>query len=458
MPTPILMRLDWPDFGAAAPVPDPVLADYEVRLAATRAAMAAAGHDVLVVYGDREHAANLHWLTGFDPRFEEAVLIVTPDRLTLITGNECVPYTVESPVLTAPYAEVQLCGTLSLPSQPRGQARIADLLCAAIPAGATVGAAGWKWFGADEVADPDTTLDLPAFLADPIRARAARVLNATALFMHPAYGLRTRADAAEIARFEFAGQMAGRALQRLVFSLREGITDFAAIEAAGLGGLPLGCHVTFGTGPRQGMSSASGRRLSRGEPASFNICHWRANACRAGWLASGPADLPPMARDYVDAFAGPYVAAMSGWLSLMRPGTSGGEVQARMDAALPAALYGVMLNPGHLIGLDEWMCSPVSPGSAIPLASGMVMQCDVIPGHPAYGSTRMEDGFAIADNALRADLARRFPDVAARCTARQVFLRKTLGFDLPDACLPLADTCGLVAPYLFDPGRVIALR
>lgn len=458
MPTPKLIRIDWPDLGTPEPVPEPTLADYEARLAATRAAMASAGLEVLAVYGDREHAANLHWLTGFDPRFEEALLILTAERLTLVTGNECVPYTVESPVLAQPYASVQLCGTLSLPSQPRGQARIADLIAAAVPAGARLGAAGWKWFGADEVDEPETSLDLPAFLADALRARAGRVSNATALFMHPATGLRARVDAAEVARFEFAGQMAGRALRRLVFAFREGITDFAAFEAAGIGGLPLGCHATFATGPMQGMSGPRGRRLTRGEPISFNICHWRANACRAGWLASGPEDLPPAARDYMDRFAGPYVAAMSDWLSLMRPGVPGGEVQARMDAALPFDLYGVTLNPGHLIGIDEWMSSPVFPGSAIPLASGMAMQCDVIPGHPVYGSTRMEDGFVIADATLRGDLERRFPAVAARCRARQRFLRETLGFDLPDTCLPLADTCGVVAPYLFDPRQVIALR
>ena len=36
----------------------------------------------LVVYGDREHFANLAYLTGFDPRFEEAVLIVGANRQT----------------------------------------------------------------------------------------------------------------------------------------------------------------------------------------------------------------------------------------------------------------------------------------------------------------------------------------------------------------------------------------
>jgi Xaa-Pro aminopeptidase len=458
MSSPTLIRIDWPDSGAPEVPPEPSPADYAARLATVRAAMAGRGLEVLAVYGDREHAANLHWLTGFDPRFEEALLLVTADRMVLLTGNECVPYAAGMPVFSGPGAEVLLCGTFSLPSQPRGQARVADLIAGVVPAGAKVGAAGWKWFGADEVDAPDTTLDLPAFLADPLRARAGAVVNATALFMHPGHGLRMRADAGEIARLEFAGQMAGRAVRRMVWAFREGMSDFSALEAAGIGGLPLGCHATFATGPVQGMSGPSGRRLTRGEPISFNICHWRANCCRAGWVAEGPADLPEAARDYVAAFAGPYVAAVSEWFSLMRHGVSGGEVQARMAAALPFATYGVTLNPGHLIGIDEWVSSPIFPGSEIALASGMAMQCDIIPGHPVWGSTRMEDGFVIADKGLRDELAARFPAVADRCAARQRFMRDVLGLAVPDDCLPLADTCGIVPPFLLDPGSVIALR
>ncbi len=36
------------------------------------------GYDRLVIWADREHSANLAYLTGFDPRFEEAMLIVGP--------------------------------------------------------------------------------------------------------------------------------------------------------------------------------------------------------------------------------------------------------------------------------------------------------------------------------------------------------------------------------------------
>ena len=454
-----LTRIDWPDFGTPDVPAPPGLAEYRARIAALRAAVAARGLQAVVVYGDREHAANLHWITGFDPRFEEAVLLVTPGDALLIAGNECLPYTSVAPMVAAGEMRVAHCASLSLPSQPRGSARLADILAGVLPGG-TIGAIGWKWFGADEVDDPATALDIPAFLADPLRCIAVRVENATDLMMHPGHGLRARVDAGDIARHEFANHMAAAALRRMVFAFREGITDFAAFQAAQVGGLPLGCHATFATGARadQGLSGPTGQVLTLGQPIGFNICHWGANICRTGWLARTPADLPLPARDYLDAFAFPYLQAMSDWCGLMRPGVLGGQVWARMQAMLPAAIFNVALNPGHLIGLDEWMSSPIAEGSGIALASGMAMQCDVIPSHPVYASTRMEDGYVLADAALREALRTGFPEVAARCAARAAFMREVIGLDVPDTLLPLADTCGIIAPFLLDAGLVITLR
>jgi Xaa-Pro aminopeptidase len=347
------------------------------------------------------------------------------------------------------------CSSLSLPSQPRGGRRLVEWLADMLALDDRVGTVGWKWFGADEVDDPATALDIPVFLADPLRKLAARVENATDLMMHPAHGLRSRVDAAEIARLEFANHMAAAALKRMVFALREGMTDFQAYEAARVGGLPLGCHSTFAIGDAPGLCGPSGKHLTLGQSVGFNICHWGANICRAGWLARSAADLPLAAQDYVEAFVEPYVQAMSDWCSMMRPGVSGGYVWTHMMTALPVERFGVTLNPGHLIGLDEWVSSPIREGSTDALASGMAMQMDVIPGHPVYGSTRMEDGYVIADPALRQDLAKHHPNVARRCEARARFLREVIGIEVPDCLLPLADTCGIVAPFLLDPAQVV---
>jgi hypothetical protein len=455
-----LIRTDWPDFGTPDVPPAFSLVEARGRLALMRRAAEGRGYAALVVYGDREHAANMHWITGFDPRFEEAVLVVTPDDALLIAGNECRPYTGISPLVQAGDVRVAHCASLSLPSQPRGGRRLADQLADIVPAGATVGAVGWKWFGAEEVDDPATALDVPAFLADPLRAIAGRVENATDVMMHPGHGLRTRVDAIEVARLEFANHMAASALRRMVFSFREGMSDFAVVQAAGIGGLPLGCHVTFATGERafQGLSGPTGQVLRSGSPIGFNVCHWGANICRAGWLARSAADLPVGAQDYLEVFVYPYMRALSDWCGLMRPDVAGGEVWDAMMVALPPDPFGVTLNPGHLIGLDEWVSSPILAGSEIPLASGMAMQMDVIPAHAVYGSTRMEDGYVIADAALRADLATQFPAVAARCAQRAAWMRDVVGIAVPGTLLPLADTCGIIAPWLLDAGQIVTLK
>ena len=53
----------------------------------------------LVVYGDREHFANIAYLTGFDPRFEEALLIFPSSGTPLlVVGNECEAYVGVSPL------------------------------------------------------------------------------------------------------------------------------------------------------------------------------------------------------------------------------------------------------------------------------------------------------------------------------------------------------------------------
>ena len=50
------------------------------------AAMSKRGLDAVIVYADREHFANMSYLTGFDPRWEEALLILVPGR-TPTTGR-----------------------------------------------------------------------------------------------------------------------------------------------------------------------------------------------------------------------------------------------------------------------------------------------------------------------------------------------------------------------------------
>ena len=78
------------------PEPDctgvPVLISDEVmekRCAAVMARMEEENLDSLVVYGDLEHGQNFAYLTGFLPRFEEALLVLNRNgHHTMLMGNE----------------------------------------------------------------------------------------------------------------------------------------------------------------------------------------------------------------------------------------------------------------------------------------------------------------------------------------------------------------------------------
>ncbi len=455
-----LTEISWPDFGAPDLPPPVTRAELAARLALIRAAMAERETDALVIYGDREHSANILWASGFDPRFEEALMVIRPEGAPLLlAGNECLSYTSVSPAVAAGDIRAELCASLSLISQPRGGATLEIALRGAVAGAGRIGAAGWKYWTAEEVADPEHALDVPSLVADILRETGADVVNAAEVFMHPGHGLRAVVGVDEIARMEFANHAAASAMRRMVFAIGGAATDFDVAAAGAISGLPQGCHMTLATGRRAhlGLSSPSGEPVERGRPLSLNVCHWGANICRAGWVAEGPDDLPREARDYLGAFVGPYVSALSEWCAMMKPGTIGGAVQARMDEMLPFAIFGVTLNPGHLIGTDEWISSPIYPDSVLPLASGMAMQCDVIPGSETYGSTRMEDGYVIADLDLTDALNEAHPGVLARCLKRQSFMRDQ-GFDVPDTLLPLADTCGVVAPFLLAPRQVVSLK
>lgn len=448
--------MDWPRYGEETAVPSIPADEYRRRLAAVRGRMERAGLTHVAVYGDREHFANLHWLTGFDPRFEEALLLIGMDaRPLLLVGNECESYLPVSPVWKSGEVRHERYQPFSLLSQPRNASReLREILDAeGIGEGARVGCVGFKYYS------DERSIDVPAYVVDALRAAAGfdGVTCATRMLLDPGDGLRTESGAAEIAWFEYSNGKASEAMRRIHFAMRVGMTDHELLAHAGYDGLPLSCHMTLKTGPnRISLASPSGAPVEVGYPWSANVAYWGSNVCRAGWVAKEDGDLPERARGYVEEFAGPYFEAMAAWFGALRIGARGGDIQALMDGLLPFEKFGVFLNPGHLIHFDEWTSSPVYAGSEVRLRSGMVFQSDVIPSSKDYFSTRMEDGYALADGALRARMKAEYPECWARCEARREFLRTGLGIELPEEVLPLSNMAGIVPPYLLRPELVLS--
>ena len=431
--------------------------ECERRVELTREAMERHRLTHLVVYGDREHYANVAWLTGLDPRFEEALVVLrlSGDPL-IVVGTECETYLPISPLWKAGRLRHERFEPFSLLDISRDESRQLENIFRdeGIGADSRAGCAGWKYYSAREHPLGERALEVPAYIADTLRALTAQVVNATALFQHAGAGLRSFCSAFEIAAFEYANVLASNGMWRMTRAIRLGMTDFELAAQMGFNGMPHSCHWTLKTGPhRISLASASGAVVERGQPLSANIGLVGANCCRCAWVAEDERDAPA---GYVEQFVAPYVVAMGEWFSMLRIGASGGTIDARMRQLLPFDMFHVKLNPGHLIHLEEWMSSPFSPGSEILLHSGMAIQSDVIPSHPVFVSTRLEDTFVLADATLRAALQREFPECLARCEARREFMRSTLGFDVSDDVLPLSNLPGVVSPYLLSPNRIVA--
>jgi hypothetical protein len=169
-------------------------------------------------------------------------------------------------------------------------------------------------------------------------------------------------------------------------------------------------------------------------------------------------ELPAAIGDYVERLAGPYFEAVAEWYTTLGIGVPGGALQEVIDRRLGDPFFGIFLNPGHLLALDEWVSTPVWRGSSVPLRSGMVMQVDIIPATGTeYFTTNIEDGIAIADRALRDELAGRYPDAWRRIEARRAFMDSELRIRLAPEVLPLSDIPAYLPPFLLRPDHVMTL-
>ena len=121
--------------------------------------------------------------------------------------------------------------------------------------------------------------------------------------------------------------------------------------------------------------------------------------------------------------------------------------------------FGVFLNPGHLLHLDEWLSTPVYPGSTEIFRSGQMVQCDIIPatGGP-YFTINIEDGIALLDAAGREEFSARHPEAWKRVQARRRFMTEVLGFTLRDEVMPLGNIAGWLPPFLLEAGTALVGR
>jgi hypothetical protein len=453
-------QLDLPDFGMPDQRPEIPASTYRARLVMLRARGRERGFERLVVYADREHSATIAWLTGFDPRFEEAIVVLgtaggDDDDPAVIVGNECWGMAGAAPLPMRRH----LFQDLSLPRQPRDRSRpLGEILGdEGIGPGRRVGVIGWKGYAA-----PDR-IEAPAYLVDELRrltGPSGAVENAADLVIDPADGIRVINDVDQLAAFEYASCQTSQGVRNVLFGVRPGMTEREAVRLLDWDGSPLSCHLMLSSGPRAslGLLSPTNRRIERGDRFTTAFGIWGALNCRAGFVVEDAGELPPGIADYVERLVGPYFEAVAEWYGALRIGQTGGALQAIVDRHLGDPFFGVFLNPGHQISLDEWVSSPIWPGSTVELRSGMAFQVDIIPATGTdYFTTNIEDGVALADEALRAELAERYPGAWRRIVARRQFMRDALGIGLHPDVLPFSNIPAYLPPFLLAPDRAMTL-
>ena len=284
--------------------------------------------------------------------------------------------------------------------------------------------------------------------------------NAGAILTGASDGLRVVNELDQLAAFEYAACHTSNGVRNLLFGLEPGMREDEAVRLLEWNGAPLSCHLMLTSGPRAslGLLSPGRRQIERGDRFTTAFGIWGALNCRAGFVVADAEELPIGIRDYLERLVVPYFEAIVEWYEALYVGQTGGALNEIIDRRLGDSFYGIFLNPGHQLHLDEWVNSPVAPDSTIELRSGMALQVDVIPATGTdYFTTNIEDGIALADAALRSDFASRYPDAWDRIQARREFMRDALGIRLHPDVLPFSNIPGYLPPFLLRPDHAMTL-
>jgi hypothetical protein len=310
---------------------------------------------------------------------------------------------------------------------------------------------------ADEADDTVSPAFVPAFVVDTLRRVAGgdgSVMDVTTTMLHPQTGLRTLNTVEQIAAFEWAARIASAAIFNVLRSTRPGMSEGEAVNHIHYTGAPFSMHpiMVSGKGEILGLRSAGARRLEYGDAVSTGIGYWGSLCCRAG-LLRGDVD-----GDFFRQIVEPYYRVVATWYQNMAIGAKGGDIFSAVVEAFADSGLRSALNPGHLTSLDEWLHSPIRPGSGEQIISGMAIQVDIIPTPlPAGYLLNCEDTLAIGDAGLRAEIQAKFPAMWQRIQARRRFMRDQVGLQLAEEILPLSDGAAYLPPFWLVPELVCTL-
>ncbi|OHB61495.1 MAG: hypothetical protein A2Y12_06895 [Planctomycetes bacterium GWF2_42_9] len=431
--------------------PEIPLLVYDNRIKKLRTLMKKEGFSTVLIYGDREHLGNIMYFTGYDPRFEETLLIVHDDdsELVLIVGNEGYVYSNVSPV---PHRKL-LFSPFSLAGQPcNSTADLASVLKDFIHNTKSVGLVGWKSFSASKTKN----FAVPHFIVNAISQLMdiTNLKDVTDWLMDPQNGLRSCYEIEQLAKFEWVSTWSSESVFRAISKLQDGQSEYEIASNMQLNGYPHAHHLCITSGDRLKSffaGSPSSKKVKTGEPFFIALGLRGSNTCRAGFLVHDASELPENIRDYASKVVIPYFKAIRSWYQKLSIGTNVSELHRLVHSELKKPLFNIGLNIGHQIDYEEWMNSPVTENSTVELKSGNYYQCDFFPAVEGdYFGTFAEDGVALLNSSERREFEVKYPQAYKRIRYRRNIMKNILGIELSEDAMPFSNICGFIFPYLYD--------
>lgn len=443
--------------------------DFASRIAKALEFADQRGYSHLVIYGDREHFSNIHYLTGMDLRFEEALLVLANGKKPkLLLGNECIVYAGIIPF----DIERLLFVPFSLPGQPSSNSdSLHDLLTyCGINETSNVGVCGWRSYDPEQHTLSTSILDIPTYIVETLSQITDRrnLANAMDIFTHNDYGLRHTISAKEIIHFEINGTKASRSVYNVIKNLKEGITEIEASGFLAIDGEPTSMHPNVNFGDVNTSYGVRGptynQKLKLGDTIGVGMGYRGSLVHKAGIYAISADDLSEAQREIRESFYHTYFRSVVAYYENFRIGNTCGHIYDVVDHVLgdgkPGGIqkFNIGLNPGHFIHTEEWTNSPFNKNSKTRIRSGMAVQCDYTVMHEdPYLTAHIEDGFVVADEKLRREVKELSPSSYARIEARKIFMREVLNVDLPEEVLPLSDLAGVCFPYMANREIILAM-
>lgn len=431
----------------------------DIRKANLLKKMQADNFDAVVIYADLEHGGNFEYFTGFVPRFEEALLVIHQSgEAYLVLGNENLN--------KVPFARIAATAVhlphFSLPNQPMETALSvpAILKQTKLEQAASIGLIGWKNFTSQH--DDNAALyDLPYYLVDGLKQAApeASFKNA-AYLMIGENGLRTTNNANEIAHYEFGAMLAGNCILNAMDQLAVGKSEMEIGAYLNDFGQTPSVVTIMATGARFEKANLypTGKKIQLGDRISMTSGYKGGLQSRGGYAVHTSEELLEAEQDYLDRVAKPYFNAVKTWFETIAIDMPGANLYDKIEEVLPKEQYGWHLNPGHLCADEEWLASPIYPGSSEKIKSGMLFQFDIIPSVSGYSGASCEGGVVLADEHLRAVIQNEYPEMWSRMQARRSYLIEEIGIKLSEEVLPMSNAAAYYRPFFLNKEAALSAK